>query len=272
MADEKDTELEAPEGSANTDTAKGQETEKSEAKQHPEYEKTQQQLDQERANRRRIQTALEQAESEKDHLAQQSNNLQGRVTELEGQLKAALTKQEFANLANLDPNTTDVPDLVKNHQALVNKMAALEERYARAEQILQQQAQQELQRNQNAVLERKKERIYSKCDKRYGAQFRNEAIALADRLVEDHEVEQPTDEMEGLELMERCYEEVSKKHTPKTKEAKTVPPTDTGLRGLSVTDIEDSEEYKPGTLDQVAADMKKKMKGGKWKKAFSLSP
>jgi hypothetical protein len=73
--------------------------------------------------------------------------------------------------------------------------------------------------------------------------------------------------------MRKAYAEVASKHKPKSESPKKHVPTDTGLRGLSVTEIEDSEEFKPGTLDQVKADMAKKMKAGKYNaKAFSLSP
>ncbi len=37
-------------------------------------------------------------------------------------------------------------------------------------------------------------------------------------------------------------------------------------RSISVTDIEDSEEFKPGPLEQVRKDMANKMKAGKWKR------
>jgi hypothetical protein len=70
--------------------------------------------------------------------------------------------------------------------------------------------------------------------------------------------------------MRTAYAEVAARHQPKDPPpARPIPSP--GLRGLSVTDLEDSSEFKPGTLDEVAADMGRKMKAGTWKRGFTQS-
>lgn len=103
--------------------------------------------------------------------------------------------------------------------------------------------------------------IYAACDEEYGAQFRREAEDLADDLVVNYDVDRPRTAVQGYALMRRAYAEVATRHRA---EKKTVP-TDTGPRGLSITDLPDSQEYAPGSLEKVTADIGKKMKTGTWK-------
>jgi hypothetical protein len=114
-------------------------------------------------------------------------------------------------------------------------------------------------------MDRSKERtvaeILAACDEEFGVQYRQEAEALADDLVLGFEVDRPRTPVQGFNLMHRAYKEVAAKHRA---EQKTVP-ADTGPRGLSVTDLDDTEEFKPGTLDEVAADVAHKRQAGTWK-------
>jgi len=253
-------------GSESAPEAKGSET-----KQPAEYEKTQQQLDQERANRKRIQSAYDQAQAEKEQLVEQVNSLQGQLGELQAQLKQALTKKEFQDLATLDPDTTDVPSLVQKFQAMTAKVAALEDRSAKAEAALAQRSRKEQEDAQANAHRAMEEEVYSMLDEEYGAQFRNEAIKLSDQWIDDHEVDQPTTLPQGIKLLRKAYAEVARKHA-KPAPAREKVSTDNGLRGLSHAELLDEEEFKPGTNEQVKADMLKRMKAGKWKKAFATSP
>ncbi|MBN2130307.1 MAG: hypothetical protein JW741_12465 [Sedimentisphaerales bacterium] len=103
--------------------------------------------------------------------------------------------------------------------------------------------------------------IYAACDEEFGVEFRQEAEALADDLVVGFEVDKPRTPVEGLALMRKAYAEVAAKHKAAPKNA----PADSGPRGLSVTDLEDSEEFKPGTLDQVVADVAARRRAGTWR-------
>lgn len=106
--------------------------------------------------------------------------------------------------------------------------------------------------------------ILDACDEEFGAEFRRGAEALADDMVANCEVDRPRTPVQGLRLMRKAYAEVAARHAPRTNTKKTVP-TDTGLRGLSVTDLDDSDEFKSGTLDEVVADVARKRRAGTWR-------
>jgi hypothetical protein len=65
------------------------------------------------------------------------------------------------------------------------------------------------------------------------------------------------------------YAEVAAKHQAEQKSV----PADSGPRGLTVTDLEDSEEFKAGSLDEVAADVAHRRQAGTWRSgAFDAEP
>lgn len=260
-----------------TAEAKGSQTESEQDEgtktKQPEMDaKTKQQIDQERANARRAREALDAERAEKEQLAEQVAGFQAQIGSLQNQLKEQLTAKEYKELGNLDPDATDVPDLVKAFQKSTAKVAELEQRATRAEQYILDREQRERVSEEQRRREAQSEEIYADCDDEFGAQYRNAAIKLADQKVQDGEVEQPRTVIQGARLMRRCYKEASEGAKPKEDKKKSAVPTDTGLRGLSVTDIRESKEFKPGTLDEVAKDVANKMKAGKWNKAFAGSP
>lgn len=164
----------------------------------------------------------------------------------------------------LDPETTEVPELARSHEQLVARTALVEARLQRAEGHIDQQLHERQIMAQGVAHQQTVGEIYTACDEEFGAQFRNDAIKRADQLVADGAVDKPVTPVQGVKLMRQCYADVAAQAKPKDEPKKKTVPTDTGLRGLSVTDLEDSEEFKTGTLDEVAADMGKKMKAGKW--------
>lgn len=119
-------------------------------------------------------------------------------------------------------------------------------------------------RKENMVAE-----ILAACDEEFGVEFRQEAEALADDLVVNGDVDRPRTPVQGFALMRRAYAEVAAKHQSAQKNV----PADSGPRGLTVTDIEDTDEFKPGTLDQVAADIARRRQTGSWRSgAFDSEP
>lgn len=271
MTDE-DTEKQVEQDvTAGTDEPKGP-ADVTEAAKQAEYDKAQQQIDQERANARRAREALEEAESEKEQMSEQLATVQGQMADLQKQLKEQLTAKEYKDLANLDPDTTDVPDLVKAFQVQSAKLHELARENAEMKEYLTSLRTRDQQAQQQAAHAQMEEEIYSACDKDFGPQHRNDAIKLADQWVNEGAVDRPVTPVQGLMLMQRAYRETAKRVAPKPEPKKSVP-TDTGLRGLSVTDLKDHEQFKAGPLDEVAADMRKKMKDGKWdRKAFATPP
>jgi hypothetical protein len=159
---------------------------------------------------------------------------------------------------NLDPETTDVPDIARAISETATKIANIERgtadvrSFIRGIQAQDQQMQQEQART--AMLEE----IYNTCDEEHGGEHRSEAMTLANAKVASGEVARPTTVPQGLRLMQKCYAEVA----AKKKVAETP-------RELSVTTVSAAEEFKPGTLDEVARDMRKKMAAGTWRRQFN---
>jgi|GEM_PF-1123608 uncharacterized protein YhaN len=281
MTVEKDTELEPGQEQTETTTEtpaaddgkKAGETPAAAEKQTDEAARHKQQADQERANARRARAALDEAQTENEQLAERLETTQAELAQMRTQLQEQLTATEFKQLADLDPDSTDVPDLVKAFQALTPKVRKLEEENAKMAAFIAEQRTRAQTTAQTEARQQREEELYGACDEEFGAQFRNEAIKLADSWVEDHQVDPPKTWVQGYRLMRKAYAEAAGKHKPGAAPAKKHVPTDTGLRGLSVTEIEDSDEFKPGTLDEVRADMAKKMKAGTHNpKAFAFSP
>jgi hypothetical protein len=106
------------------------------------------------------------------------------------------------------------------------------------------------------------EEIYSACDEEFGAPFREEAAERANDLVANFDADRPRTAVQGFDLMRKCYAEIAAKHKP--VETKTVP-ADSGPRDLSFTDLGDSEEFKAGPLEQVAADIAQRQANGTWR-------
>jgi DNA repair exonuclease SbcCD ATPase subunit len=260
---------EEPKGSAAPEAKKADDEDKT--KQDDEVAKHKQMADQERANARRAREALDEARAEKEQLVEELAGVRGEMQQVQSQLKELLTTKEYKDLANLDPETTDVPDLVKAFQAATSKIAKLEQTNAEMTAFIQEQKSRQQTDRAQTARNQMLEEIYNACDEEFGARFRSAAILRADEMVANAEADAPKTVVQGLRLMRKAYAEVAGKHkAAQTPAKKKTVPTDTGLRGLSVTDLEDSDEFKPGTLDEVAADMKKKMKAGTWnRKAFA---
>jgi len=157
----------------------------------------------------------------------------------------------------LDPDTTDVPDVIRAHQSLADRVERIQENTRDVQNYIQStQAQQQQQAQQQAHRDLVEE-IYTACDDEHGAQHREAAIQLADSKVGSGEADKPDNAAAGLRLMQKCYAEVA----AKTKAA--APP-----RELNPQSVRGSTDFKPGTLDEVVKDMKTKMAAGKWKRAF----
>ncbi len=110
--------------------------------------------------------------------------------------------------------------------------------------------------------------ILAACDEEFGVEFRREAEALADDLVVGFDVDRPRTAVQGFGLMRKAYAEVAARHRAEAKSA----PADNGPRGLSVTDLADSDEFKPGTLEEVAADIAQRREAGTWRGVCDVEP
>ena len=278
MADAKDqsvgTELEVePVPEADAKGSKSEEPSEDETKQQ-DYEKHQQALDQERANAKKARQRATEAEARAEKVGGQLQAVQDEMDLLKKELKGELSKKEFADVLKLDPDTTDVPEMVAAFQRLGQEVIDTKKKLTDYDDYIATQQKQSRTKAQTKQHETMVEQILSFCDEEYGAQYRNEAMAQADVLVADGDVTAPADYDGGIRLMRKAYKAVLKKHAAEKKpaqEKKTVP-TDTGLRNASPLELIDSEEFKGGSIDEVRKDMSKKMKTGAWKGAFASSP
>ncbi len=161
------------------------------------------------------------------------------------------------NEDNLNPETADVPDIARAVNETIARAENLQRGTADIKDFIRDIQAQDQQSQHEQARQVMLEEIYSACDEEHGAEHRNEAMKLADAKVDNAEVAKPTTPTQGLRLMQKCYAEVATK-------TKTAPkPCE-----LSVTTIQNSGEFKPGTLDEVAKDMRKKMAAGTWRRRF----
>jgi hypothetical protein len=158
---------------------------------------------------------------------------------------------------SLDPETSDVPDVIRAMNETAAKVECIQRNTADVRGYLEGVHAQDRQIQQETTRRAIEEEICSACDADYGAEHRAEAIRLANEKVDRGELPRPTTPTAGLTLMQKCHAEV----VARTK-------TPARPRELNPVTVRGTEEFKPGTLDEVAADLRRKMANGKWKRAF----
>ncbi|MHC4891291.1 MAG: hypothetical protein ACYTEO_17700, partial [Planctomycetota bacterium] len=89
-------------------------------------------------------------------------------------------------------------------------------------------------------------------DEMYGEKYRTAARALADKMVNDGEVDVPPDALEAFLLLEKCYKVVKAKDDAAA--AKKTTPTDSGFGGVAF----DDSKATTGSREDVLADIRKK--------------
>ena len=183
MAQEQDKELEqgteiSQEKPIEADA--GKKTDDKQAEKPHRDEGVEQQLNQERANARRIREALAEAQGENDQLVEQLESTRGELAQMKTQLKEHLTAKEYKDLADLDPESTDVPDLVKAFQGATAKIRKLEESNEKLSEFIAEQENRQKTEQATSARRQQEEELYGACDEEFGAQYRNAAIQLAD--------------------------------------------------------------------------------------------
>lgn len=220
------------------------------------WDKTKQELDQERANAKKAKEEALQAKAEADLYREQLASVQ---TKLEEKEQSLIDRQQQAKdeLDRLDPDLVDrsvIANINKLHAELVKtqkQLSANEKKIAQYEQKeAQTVAEQQRQEAVNSILD--------KCDKEFNPKYRNKALELADTLVDSGKEKRPTDRLEGYFLMKKCYQQLADEEASKAKET-TAPPLDSGNGGIGFND----DSLKTGSLGDILADMKKT---GDWKR------
>lgn len=215
-----------------------------------EWDKEKQRADQAEAVNRRLQNQLE--EISEEHAKTQSivDTLRSEIAEMK--VKRQDVKDE---LAEMDESVSD-PTLVRNLKGLNEKLKTTYDRLAVAEAKISQYEQIEFQKQESVKRDGVKEEVLGFCDEEFGAKYRNEASKLADKLVDDGDELQPKNITAAIKLLARCYKQVRDEESKKTTTSKKVTSIDTGQSGVSFSF---SDDIKEGSLEEVAAQMRKKL-------------
>ena len=240
---EKDKDLEVIEGEEPEETP---EPEPKKEDKEKEWDKQKQLLDQERANSKK---AREEAES----LSAALEDANARLSQLEQGMKAkqeAIDK-ESQRLEDLDPALVDFK-VIKNFDKMKSQLEQLSSQVAAQQREIDTYKGIETERWRETDKQKTINKILAPLDEEFGAKYRNEAIKLADQLINDGAESQPQDAIEAFSLMRKCFKTLAEKDTKKPSPKKIVP-ADSGTGGIPFLET----TKKQGTIEEVLADMRK---------------
>ncbi len=241
-----------PEPGTNVDEKKVEDSLKPEVQkdEKSQWDKERQKGQQEAANYRKLAKQYEETVSQQNEYLE---GLQNQITNLTAQISALGKKSETDNLGELDPALVD-GGVIKHIDSLRGKLGTLEKKYGEAERKISLYEQQETAKLEDARKSNVIEKILKPLDGEFGAKYRQQAIKLADELINEGEEQQPQDALDADRLMRQCYKKV-KEQTETKKAASAV--VDSGS-GKSVA----SEKTAPktGKLSEVWEQMKKEGK------------
>jgi len=189
--------------------------------------------------------ALQEAKSEVE-------TLKSQIAEL-----AQASKETKDEISGLDPDLVD-RNIIIEFQRQQKEMKALKEQLASVGGDIKKYKEKEKSEQEANQVKGMREEILSDCDKKYDPKFRNEALKIADELVDSGKEKQPTTQYAGFKLMDKCYKQAQEKAEEKGK-VDTPLPLDSGLGGIALDDA----KIVTGSRNAVLADMKKT---GAWKR------
>lgn len=208
-----------------------------------EWDKERQRADQAEADLRK-----EVARSTSQSVEMQS--LTGTVKGLQEQLEQIEAAKNL-DLKTADPDSADIPDVVKTQEKIIKaledatkEITALKQKATLFEKDAQLSADEKAQ-------EKVIERISKPLDTKYGAKFRNEARARAEKEVSDRG-RAPADSLECHQMLEKHYIDLVEEE----KSGKKKTTVTDGGKGGNVRTI--GEGITEGSLDDVVAQVKKK--------------
>lgn len=221
-----------------------------------EWDKERQAKDQEKAAEHKkqleeVESKAQRAREEADALAEAQQVAQDKITKLEQQLSQ--TQQSIQTKKDeLDAMDDDLVD-----KSVINNLKKMEAKSARQEQQLEElqlkaKAYEEAEqaRTIKAQKAESREKILKPLDEEFGGKYRNDALKLADEMVDKGTVKQPQDVIEAMTLMRKCYKQVVEN---KQKKEKSSVPSDSGGGGLGHR----PDQRKTGSRQDVLADMQK---------------
>jgi len=217
------------------------------------WNRDKQMIEFERGNARRAREELNTVSQAYQQATDQLEALKAEVEELK-------TEKKTAKLEEMDPEMAD-EKVIKNIKLIENRLSEKEKAITEmSKKIADYEKQQEAQQRQTAN-EQAKLDVYTTVEDMFAdfgvknaVRFRNDAIKLADDLVDSGEKMQPTTFKQAVKLMKECYLQVKEK-ADKSSKKKTVS-VDTGKGGTGSTG-DNNTGIKPGPLKDVAAQMLK---------------
>jgi len=211
----------------------------------PKWDKFQQQLDQERANTRKL-------SQDREQLSMKLGEMSATVETLKRAI--ADSKVQTQEVKDLDPNSADIPELTKHNNMLRQQLRETQESVRKLSGLATEFQNREQQRSMEDMRAKTIEKILKPLDEEFGAKYRSTAKKLADKLVDSGEEQQPADAYEASLLMRKCYKRVIDGEKVPTKEKKS-PTTDSGSGGG--VSIRASDSIGTGRLEDILAKAKK---------------
>lgn len=200
---------------------------------------TEQDIDFERGNTRRARQDADAAQSAYDKAQDEIDALK---TKLESK------QEEKSSLEKMDPDYVD-KTVQKNIQLLADANKELQTKITNLEQKAQSYEETASQRQADEAKTQTRERILGALDGEYGAEHRNNAVKMAQELVDTGKESQPKDVLDADRLMRKCYKKLA---TEKTAAKKTSTASDSGSGSVSHPS---QSGIKEGSMDDVKAQM-----------------
>jgi hypothetical protein len=213
-----------------------------------EFEKVQQMVSQERANVQKIKT-------ERDANAGQIAALTQQIEDLKTQMNSQADKSDV-DMDDLDGSLAD-PAVVKSLRKQSETIKKLNETLGLMEHKISKHEEQEANKAASKAQEQAVNSILDMCDEEFGTnKYRNDALKMADELVDSGEEEKPSDILSGLRIMRKCYKAIEAKAKEDSDKAPEVV-TDKGKGSFSFSE---SDDYEEGSRDDVLKSMKARVK------------
>lgn len=210
-----------------------------------EWDTERQRADQAEANFRKLQREKQEIESRYQETAKKAEELEAKMAEF--------AKANDVNLDELESEFVD-PTAYRVIKSMKDKLSSLEKLasdYKKAEQDRQRIEQE---RHIEQAKEQAKSEILADIESEFSPQFRNDALKMANEICEKRGYA-PQDRYEASKILRQCYKDIASK---KKTTAKPDVPFDTGK--ATTTASPKTGEVKPGTLREVAAQMRAKLK------------
>jgi len=197
---------------------------------------------------------VDQAESVARKAREEAETLSAAYTEAQAEIEKLKTANaerqrdidvKKSELDQMDPDLVD-KNVIKNLERMQQRLDKSEKRAEQLELKAKAYEEAETKRNEKVRKAETREKILKPLDTEFGAKFRNEALKMADDLVDSGKEKQPTDPIEAMILLRKCYQQVSDKKKPSVA-------TDSGASGVS----HQPAKRKTGSLDDVFDDMLK---------------